>query len=562
MKLGIFLALVALASLLPAADVTVRIDAAPETTALEVTRLDFLVTECALLRADGTAVRPPGQAAFLSLTRGANAFTLAGAPEGDYTGLAFRVGVPAGQNHADPASWPANHPLNQAVNGLHWSWKGGYVFFALEGRAAAPGRAEKQAFSHHLANDGNLMTVRLAGNISVRGATELHLALDLARVYRGTAISRAAGTDSTHSAENDTLAPQLCRNVEQAFTLQAVTRTAATGERRVSVPTPRPPGTTAVELTLPATFPRPTLPADNPLTAEGVALGRRLFSERTLSADGSMSCATCHDPARAFASNDRLNLGVDGHPGTRNAPTLVNLAWSRDFAWDGRRSRLRDQAVAPVTDPVEMHQPLPVALGALRATAGYDEAFAAAFGSPGITAERLGLALEQYLLTLVAGDSRFDRSLGGEAPLTPEEARGFELFMTECDPVRGRFGADCFHCHGGPLFGDFAPHDTGLDAVPTDAGRFAATGRETDRGKFKTPSLRNVALTAPYMHDGRFATLEEAVAHYAGGVKDSPNLDPNLAKHGTPGLRLSAEDQRALVAFLKTLTDLPETGPR
>ncbi len=182
---------------------------------------------------------------------------------------------------------------------------------------------------------------------------------------------------------------------------------------------------------------------------------------------------------------------------------------------------------------------------------------AAAFGTPELTVERAILALEQFLLSLVAADSTFDRAVDGRATLTAEEQRGFELFALESDPARGRRGGDCFHCHGGRLFTDSAWRNNGMDLVASDPGRSGVTGMSTDLGRFKTPSLRNVALTAPYGHDGRFATLEEVVAHYDHGVRRTATLDPNLAKHPGAGLGLSAEDQRALVAFLRTLTELP-----
>ena len=169
--------------------------------------------------------------------------------------------------------------------------------------------------------------------------------------------------------------------------------------------------------------------------------------------------------------------------------------------------------------------------------------------------DRIGRALEQFLLTLVSADSKFDRAMRGELELTELESRGLELFNSEFDPRQRQFGADCFHCHGGALFSDFAAKNNGLDLVSADEGRAAITGKSSDRGKFKTPSLRNVALTAPYMHDGRFETLEEVIAHYVSGVARPDQLDPNLAKHPGPGVPLGSDDQRALVAFLKTLTD-------
>jgi len=181
--------------------------------------------------------------------------------------------------------------------------------------------------------------------------------------------------------------------------------------------------------------------------------------------------------------------------------------------------------------------------------------FTAAFGSPEITAEKISLALENYLLTLTSFNAKFDRVLRGEEKFTPEEQRGFELFSTEYDPRRDQFGADCFHCHGGPLFQSQAFANNGSDGAFKDIGREKVTGKASDRGKFAVPSLRNIAPTAPYMHDGRFRTLEDVVEHYSTGIPRSASLDPNLAKHPDGGVPLSTEDKQALVAFLKTLTD-------
>ncbi|HWF18663.1 MAG TPA: cytochrome c peroxidase, partial [Verrucomicrobiae bacterium] len=191
----------------------------------------------------------------------------------------------------------------------------------------------------------------------------------------------------------------------------------------------------------------------------------------------------------------------------------------------------------------------------LAAKDGCAAAFTSAFGTPEITPEKIGLALEQYLLSLTSFDSKFDRALRGQEQLTAEEQRGFQLFSTEYDPRRGQFGADCFHCHGGALFQSQTFANNGLDAEFSDTGRYAVTHRDGDQGKFAVPSLRNIALTAPYMHDGRFRTLEEAVEHYCTGMKRSATLDPNLAKHPDGGVPLKKADKQALVAFLKTLTD-------
>jgi cytochrome c peroxidase len=306
---------------------------------------------------------------------------------------------------------------------------------------------------------------------------------------------------------------------------------------------------------VPAGFPQPLLPADNPLTEEGIALGQRLFFDPRLAGGGGQSCASCHAPERAFSDAVAFSRGENGASGARNAMPLFNLAWAPHYAWDGSQPRIRDQARAAWTNPVEMNAQPERVVAALARDAALAAEFTRVFGAPAITAETVTLALEQYLLSLVSADSRFDRSLRGAVELTPEEKRGFELFVTEFDPARGRRGADCFHCHGGMLFTDFAVKNNGLDHLSADPGRASVTGRVADRGAFKTPSLRNIALTGPYMHDGRFATLEEVVAHYDHGVRATDNLDPNLAKHPARGLELSAGDQAALVAFLRTLTD-------
>ena len=284
-------------------------------------------------------------------------------------------------------------------------------------------------------------------------------------------------------------------------------------------------------------------------------MGAALFADARLSGAGTQSCASCHRAERAFGDTVALSPGAEGQLGKRNAMPLFNLAWSPNYAWDGLQPRVRDQALAAWTNPIEMHGDPARVVALLARDEALAQQFSAVFGTSEITPDRVTRALEQYLLTLVAADSKFDRAMRGSAELTAAEKRGFELFALEYDPVRGQRGADCFHCHGGALFTDYAVKNNGLDREPADAGRAVVTGKDTDRGKFKTPSLRNVALTAPYMHDGRFATLEEVVAHYDHGVQRGGNLDPNLTKHPSDGIALSVEDQQALVAFLRALTD-------
>jgi len=524
---------------------------------LSVTRLDYLLSDFRLVSSDGSEVVLTNQVAFLSVEQARDAVTLSNVPAGRFGAIRFRVGLPPSLNHFDPAKFAAGDPLNPTVNGLHWGWQGGYVFLALEGNwRRADGATD--GYSFHLATDALDLPVEVGCGVGELGPGEIPLVLDVARIFTGTRTVRLQdSTTSTHSRGTDPLARVLGDNLVRAFqadpSAPARPVLGATPSLRIEVAT----NATPYRFKVPGLFPMPALPRDNPLTDEGVALGRRLFNDAALSVNGRQSCAGCHQATAAFTDvGKRLSAGAEGRTGTRNAMPLENLAWQSAFFWDGRAATLRDQVLQPVQNPAEMHESLTNVVRKLD-RAGYGPAFAAAFGGPEITADRVARALEQYLLTLVSHDSKFDRVARVGEILTAEEQRGFELFHTEYDPRRGLFGADCFHCHGGALFTDSAFHNNGLDlpeATP-DEGRSAVTGRAADFGKFKTPSLRNVAVTAPYMHDGRFNTLEEAVAHYCSGVKRGGTLDPNLAKHPDGGLALGAADQKALVAFLRTLTD-------
>jgi len=314
-------------------------------------------------------------------------------------------------------------------------------------------------------------------------------------------------------------------------------------------------GTTPYRFSIRTSMPRPSFPADNPLTEEGVALGRMIFFERKLSIDNTISCAKCHDPFFAFAEPLPVTEGLKGKELRRNSMPLFNLAWRKNFFWDGRVTTLREQVLHPVIDPGEMGETIGNVLEELQASDVYTAGFRAAFGDAGITTDTLALALEQYLLVHISQDSKFDKAQRGEAKLTPEEAKGFQLFMTEFDPARGLRGGDCFHCHGNALFTNERFANNGLDAEFTvDRGRHEATGAAHEMGQFKVPTLRNVAMTAPYMHDGRLARLKDVVDHYNHGVKESETLDPNLMKHGGD-MGLPEEDRAAIVAFLHTLTD-------
>ena len=538
--------------------------------ALAVTRLDLLLSHLSLQRADGRWTDPAGWHGFFRAEEPTRHQPAPAIPPGEYVAARFAVGVQPAANHADPNRLGPDEPLHPVTNGLHWGWTGGYIFLALEGHwvydRADPGRTG--GYSYHLAGDANLLTVTLPGRLRVQEGSVLRLQLDATRLLSGVDIARDG--DSTHSRGQDPVVRALRVALSRAFRLEVVavrtaTATAAAGTAQPDAPASQgrrsgrsnATGLTPQAWSVGAHMPSVALPADNPLTVEGVALGRRLFHDPRLSRDGRVSCASCHDPARAFADPGKaVSTGVAGRSGTRNAMPLFNLAWTPTLFWDGRVKALREQVLQPIEHPDEMAHALPQVVATLAADAELSRHFQRAMGGP-VSAGRIGLALEQYLLTLVSQDSRFDRAQRGGEPLSAQERRGFELFLTEHDPRLGLRGADCFHCHGGALFTNQQFMHNGLRQRLTqpDTGRAQVTGDPADRFKFRTPSLRNVAVTAPYMHDGRFRTLEEVIEHYDRGVVHHPNLDPNLAKHPPEGLNLSREDKAALVAFLKTLTD-------
>ncbi|MGB1481128.1 MAG: cytochrome-c peroxidase [Flavobacteriales bacterium] len=303
----------------------------------------------------------------------------------------------------------------------------------------------------------------------------------------------------------------------------------------------------------------PMLPLDNPLTEAKVALGRMLFHETSLSGDGTMSCATCHLQSAAMTDTAQLSVGIRGLEGHRNAMSVFNMAWNNNgFFWDGRAELLRDQSLMPIQDSLEMDETLEDAAAKVAELDAYQDAFVRAFGDEEVTATRMSLAMEQFMLTITSFQSKYDRYLGGEEVLTESELRGLELFTTEYNEFFPEYsGADCQHCHGGPNFSNNQYMNNGLDEEGDwgDEGRMLVTGLPGDRGKFKVTSLRNIALTAPYMHDGRFNTLEEVIDHYDHGLKPSSTLDPALAATMSTGLMLTEQDKLDLLAFLHCLTD-------
>jgi len=319
---------------------------------------------------------------------------------------------------------------------------------------------------------------------------------------------------------------------------------------------------TPYDLEIPYFFPDPILPSDNPMTEEGVELGRFLFWEKNLSRNNAVSCGSCHFPAAGFSDNAQFSTGLFGEQTDRNSMALLNLAWvNTGFFWDGRAATLEEQILEPVEHPVEMDLTWAEAVERLEGDEDYQTMFAEAFGTPCVDSVRVTKAMAQFIRSMVSHRSKFDRwRYYGETILSPSENRGLELFLAEGgDPQSvpgGQGGGDCFHCHGGDLilFSDNIFRNNGLDSEFTDLGRADVTGRDQDRGLFRTPTLRNIGLTAPYMHDGRFATLEEVIDHYDMGGHASATIDPMMKLQGI-GLSLSPQDKADLVAFLETLTD-------
>lgn len=310
------------------------------------------------------------------------------------------------------------------------------------------------------------------------------------------------------------------------------------------------------ELRYPASFGgRFSIPADNPLTQEGVYLGRLLFYEPRLSKTGTVSCATCHQQARAFTDGLAFSTGVSGKPTRRNSMALVNLLWVRHFFWDGRSTGLEAQTLIPLTHADEMGRKPGEAARDLQKTALYPALFRRVFGSDTITDARIGKAIAQFERTLISAQSPYDRYLQGSYALTASEERGLRLFNTAPDLKKGIRGGNCAHCHGGPKLMQELFHNNGLDVMPADSGRQTVTNLALDRGRFRVPTLRNIALTAPYMHDGRFATLSAVIDHYSNHVRENPALAPELVPASAGGLGLTASDKKDLLAFLHLLTD-------
>ncbi len=324
--------------------------------------------------------------------------------------------------------------------------------------------------------------------------------------------------------------------------------------------TARPLGS-AVTIVVPLGLPALPIPEDNPPTEKTIALGRKLFYDTGLSADGKLSCASCHGPANGFADPRRFSVGFENKTGDRNAPTVINSAYSPLQFWDGRAATLEAQAAGPIANPVEMNLPHEQCVAKLNAEPAYVKLFDEAFGPGGATMLRMQNAIASFERTVLAGNSPFDRYQYGKDPkaMSPEAIRGLAIFK---DVNRG----NCAVCHTigetDALFTDGKFHNlgSGMDAngEVKDLGRFKETKIETDRGAFKTPTLRNIEKTAPYMHDGSQKSLKAVIDFYVGGGNSNLYRDKEIKE-----LKLTGRDREDLVEFMKALTgELPaNTGP-
>lgn len=297
--------------------------------------------------------------------------------------------------------------------------------------------------------------------------------------------------------------------------------------------------------------------SSNPVTIEGAELGRYLFYDTILSKDYTVSCATCHKQEGAFSdAPNTLSMGIAGPPVQRNSPALFNLAWYPAMFWDGKVSTIEEQVFHPVREQNEMGLKWKLAVRRINKSKFYKQKFAAAFGPVAIDSILIAKAIGQFMRTLISYNTKLDKAMRMETYFTPQEYNGFVLMN---DQTKG----DCLHCHttdADPMGTTLTFSNNGLDTASVytsyaDKGLGGITGKPDDYGKFKIPSLRNIAVTAPYMHDGRFKTLEEVMDFYSEGVKPSINIDPKMTAAHKGGVHLSASEKSDIIAFLKTLTD-------
>ncbi len=287
----------------------------------------------------------------------------------------------------------------------------------------------------------------------------------------------------------------------------------------------------------------------NPPTEKGFELGKRLFYEGRLASDGVVACGFCHIQEFSFTHHTHIvSHGVDGAIGTRNAQPLQNLIFQKEFTWDGAAMHLDMQPIIPITNELEMNETFTNVIAKLKNDERYVELFEEAFDNGTIDTENILKALSQFMIMMVSAESKYDKYVRneGNVTLTPQELNGLSLFQEKCAS-----------CHATDLFTDQSYRNNGLPIDPkyNDGGRIKITGLESDSLKFKVPSLRNIELTFPYMHDGRFRTLEDVLDHYINGIVVNPNLDPLLNRNGSLGIELSVAEKEAIISFLKTLTD-------
>jgi cytochrome c peroxidase len=304
----------------------------------------------------------------------------------------------------------------------------------------------------------------------------------------------------------------------------------------------------AYSIESPSGFPKMTFDiTGNPVTINGVALGKKLFYEGKLSRNNTISCGFCHIQEYAFTHHGHnVSHGIDNRLGIRNAPAIQNMAFLKNYTWDGVSHNLDERSLVPITTDFEMDSSLPEAVGKLNADAKYKQMFKAAFGDENITGERILKAISQFIVTMVSADSKYDQYKKGQAAFTGKEIQGMNLFQQKCAS-----------CHSGELFTDESFRNTGMyyNAQFDDRGRYRVTLDWDDNMKFRVPSLRNVEYTAPYMHDGRFYTLDAVMNFYSDQVEDNPNLDPQLKQNGHLGIPMNTQEKQVIIAFMKTLSD-------
>ncbi|MBS1913206.1 MAG: c-type cytochrome [Bacteroidetes bacterium] len=301
-----------------------------------------------------------------------------------------------------------------------------------------------------------------------------------------------------------------------------------------------PPATPLIDV--PAGFPQPHFPEDNALTADRIALGKKLFYDKQLSRTSEVACGSCHLQEHAFADPRPLSIGVNGQLGKRNAPSLANMVYNTSYFWDGGVPTLEQQAIQPIINPLEMNMTLGEVVSRVSADPAYVDMFRRAYNSEP-KPEFVTKAIASFVRTLVSGRSRYDRYQQGDTTaLTASELRGMNIFFGE--------KAECFHCHIGFNFTNNGYRNNGIYATYADKGRELITEDPADEGKFKVPTLRNIALTAPYMHDGSFETLDAVVNHYTSGGQQNPNADAVIRP-----FVLTPQERTDLIAFLTSLTD-------